>query len=84
MRMTQQTMDLNTPALDPALVAALARHGWKLVRSAVIDGEARYWFSSREQKPQMDATGRRRPLPPLCKNAAGAAAMLADIEGAAK
>ena len=80
----QHTLDLDTPALDPALVAALARHGWRLVRSAVIDGEGRYWFSGREQKPQMDATGRRRPLPPLCKDAAGAAAMLADIEGATR
>ena len=82
--MQQTELALDTPALDPALVAALARHGWRLVRSAVIDGEGRYWFSSGEQKPQMDATGRRRPLPPLCKTAAGAAAMLADIEGATR
>lgn len=80
--MQQTELTLDTPALDPALVAALARHGWRLVRSAVIDGEARYWFSGREQKPQMDATGQKRPLPPLCKTAQGAAAMLADIEGA--
>lgn len=82
--MNQHTLDLDTPALDPALVAALARHGWKLVRSALVDQEPRYWFSGREQKPQRDATGQKRPLPPLCKTAPGAAAMLAGLEAEAQ
>jgi hypothetical protein len=76
----QHTLDLDTPALDPALVAGLRRHGWRLVRSAMVDGEARYWFSGKEQTPQRDATGASRPLPPLCKTIAGAAAMLSDLE----
>lgn len=76
----QHTLNLDTPALDPAVARGLQRHGWKLVRSALVDGEPRYWFTGREQKPQLDATGLRRPLPPLCKTAAGAAAMLAGLE----
>lgn len=77
--MQQLDLDLDTPALDPALVAALARHGWKLVRSALVDGEPRYWFANREQR-QLCGPGRFLPLPPLCKTAAGAAAMLAGLE----
>lgn len=75
----QHTLDLDTPALDPALVAGLRRHGWRLVRSAIVDGEARYWFSGREQR-QLCGPGRFLPLPPLCKTAGGAAAMLSDLE----
>lgn len=76
----QHTLNLDTPALDPAVARGLRRHGWRLVRSAMVEGELRYWFVGREQKPQLDATGARRPLPPLCKTAQGAEAMLERLE----
>lgn len=76
----QLALPLDAPGLDPAIVAGLRTCGWRLVRSATIDGELRFWFTGREQKRQMCGPGRFLPLPPLCKTAAGAAAMLKELE----
>lgn len=75
----QLALPLDTPGLDPTIVAGLRTCGWRLVRSATIDNELRFWFANPACR-QLCGPGRFTPLPPLCKTAAGAAAMLAGLE----
>ena len=79
----QLALPLDTPGLDPAIVAGLRTCGWRLVRSAMVDGEPRYWFTGREQKRQMCGPGNFLPRILLCKTTVGAAAMLQMLQEAA-
>lgn len=80
--MAQLALPLDAPGLDPAIVAGLRSCGWRLVRSAMVDGELRYWFANPACR-QLCGPGRFTPLPPLCKTVAGAAAMLKMLQEAA-